>query len=1131
MTEPSDRPDPDSENEPTGDERPLGVDPALAEAVAPDDVAAAAPEPIHDRTVREPAREEVDQADGDRANTVRDARSDEGDADGEAAPPLDARGDRRASRGAEPRPSVFSRVGFQVALGAAAVAVAYAITYGWPERNGMDLDIDSSARAQEVHAHEPYDLTQLSLLNRVLLQVVEHYVEPDRIEPRRMLLGGLNAVQQEVPAILIDYESGASSLRVTVDTEAETFRVDDVTSPWALSTRFRDIFQFIQDNLDDEDVELREIEEAAVNGMLRTLDPHSLYLDVETYEDMRMSTRGEFGGLGIVISIRDGQLTVIRPMPGTPADRAGVHRRDRIVRIGEESTMNMPLEEAVDRLRGPPGSPVQVWIVREGDGGWTDPRAFTLTRAVIHIESVESRMLGDGIGYISISSFQGNTFADMTRALAQLHANGMRGLVLDLRDDPGGLLDAAVDVADAFLESGTIVTTQSTDPAQREVRPAGADGTEPDYPMIVLINGGSASASEIVAGALKNHNRALIVGERSFGKGSVQVLYDYEDGSALKLTIAQYLTPGDVSIQGVGIMPDIEISPMTVDRADMDLVADPLYLREADLASHLTHSSARTADRPAVSLNYYLPAAERRALREAGPDDDESETEDEFLLRFARQLLASARSSDRRAMIDEARPTIDRVRGEELARAATDLSTLGVDWAEGADDGASTVTVEVTALGPGGQPVGHAGEPLDLRVRVTNTGSAPLYRLRATTHADYGLFNHRELVFGRLAPGETREWTTSLGQCVVENGNETCRLPLDVHDRADGIRIEFEEGHGHAPPPAEVRTTVTGLPRPTFAYATHIADDVHGNGNGVVEPGETATLYLHVRNTGVGPTHDTEANLRSLAGEGVLLRAGRFRIDDIPPGAERTVEFTFEILSDFEEEEAELEFVVIDTDLNETLTERVTVPVTRGGAAPTARTGRVSLRDGTPILERPGGAAFARVEGGATMLTSTAELNGMVRVDLGEDVPGWVAADAIGGRASGGHITTVLDHIAPSIELTGATTVTRDDSITIRGVARDDTVLRDIYVYVGMRKVYYSSNRSSATPTEATFEATLPLRPGINYVVVFARESDESISRRAFVVRRDAADGALMETPPMSDEWFHFGVEGVEGEE
>lgn len=1012
----------------------------------------------------------------------------------------------------------------QMALAGAAITVAFGLTYFWPRPNGLDLDIDNSARAQEVDAATPWDLTQLTLLNRVLLQVVEHYVEPNRIDPRRMLLGGLNAIQQEVAPILVDYENGASTLRVTVDTESREFRVDDVTSPWALSTRFREIFEFIQSNFHDEDTELREIEEAAVNGMLRTLDPHTIYLDIETYEEMRTSTRGEFGGLGIVISIRDGMLTVIRPMPGTPADRAGLHRMDRIVRIGEESTMNMPLEEAVARLRGPPGSDVVVWITRAGDGGWTAPRDFTLTRAVIHVESVESRMLGDGVGYISISSFQANTFDDMRRALAQLHEQGMTGLVLDLRDDPGGLLDEAVEVADAFLSSGTIVTTQSTDPRQRDERFAREEGTEPPYPMIVLVNGGSASASEIVAGALKNHDRALIVGERTFGKGSVQVLYDYEDGSALKLTIAQYLTPGEVSIQGVGITPDIEIMPMTVDRADMNLVADPLYLREADLASHLTHESARDGDHPAITLNYYLPSAERRALREAGPDDDDSVSEDEFLLRFARELLAHAPGGGRRAMLGAAGPIVERVRAEEMARAIVDLGALGVDWAEGTDAGPSTVRVEVATVQPDNH--GRAGEAFDLRVRVTNTGTAPLYRLRATTASDYGLFNHRELVFGRLGPGETREWTTTLGTCSTEDGAEVCRLPLEVASRSDGIRVEFEEAHGHAPPPAEVRTTVDGLARPAFAYQIHVADDVRGNGDGVIQRGERGTLYLHVRNTGLGPTHDTEANLRSLAGEGVLLYDGRFRIDDIPPGGERTVEFTFEVLPDFADDSVALEFVVADTDLNERMTERVSVPVSTRVATLADRTGRVTVREGASILERPGGRSFARVEGGSVSLPASAELDGAIRVDLGEGTPGWVAAgDVQSGRAGAGRIVTVLDSMPPSIEIDRTALVTTADSISIRGVARDDSVVRDVYVYVGMRKVFYSSNRRSTTPREAHFEATVPLRPGINYVVVFARESDESISRRSFVVRRDAPDGSLMETPRITDEWFHVGLE------
>ncbi|MBZ0116608.1 MAG: PDZ domain-containing protein, partial [Sandaracinaceae bacterium] len=661
-----------------------------------------------------------------------------------------------------------------LALGAVIVACGLALV--WPRQNGLDFNIDGSARAQEVRQSQPYDLTELRVLNRVILHAKNHYVEPERINPRRMLVSGLNAVQRTVAPVLIDYEEGRSTLTVQVDDQRREFRVDNVDSPWALSTRFREIFAFMQTSLRGEDVDLRDIEYAAVNGMLHTLDPHSVLLTPDVYEEMRMSTRGEFGGLGIVISIRDGQLTIIRPMPDTPAGRADLHRMDRIVRIGEESTLNMPLSEAVNRLRGPPGSQVTIWVTREGEGGWSRPRRFDLTRAVIHIESVESRMLGDGVGYIRIKTFQGNTHEDMRRALAQLHRQGLRGLVLDLRDDPGGLLEQAVRVADTFLSSGTIVTTSSNDPAQRDEKFAHSEGTEPDYPMVVLVNGGSASASEIVAGALKNHDRALIVGQRTFGKGSVQVLYDYEDGSALKLTIAQYLTPGDVSIQGVGITPDIAIDPMTVDSEDMDLAVDQQYIRESDLASHLTNERARTAERPAVVLRYYLPNDVRARLREASPEElEENEQEQEFLLRFSRLLLSSAQRSGRRQMLRDAQPVIERVRGEEMTRATAELRRLNVDWSVGPDQGASDVRVEVSTSQP--NDTATAGEPFELRVRATNTGAAPLYQLRAVTDSAYPLFDGRELVFGRLNPGETREWSTSLGTCSTESQRRTCTLP------------------------------------------------------------------------------------------------------------------------------------------------------------------------------------------------------------------------------------------------------------------------------------------------------------------------------------------------------------------
>ncbi|MBX3270039.1 MAG: PDZ domain-containing protein [Sandaracinaceae bacterium] len=1017
-------------------------------------------------------------------------------------------------------------------LALAAVALAFGLTHFWPERNGLDFNIDGSAHAQEVRSQGAYDLTELRVMNRVILHVRNHYVEPERINPRSMFLGGLNAVQRQVAPILVEHEEGQSHVTLHVDNRRARFRVDDVDSPWTLSARFREVFGFIQQNLSGEDVELRDIEYAAINGMLRTLDPHSILLTPEVYEEMRMSTRGEFGGLGIVISIRDGQLTIIRPMEGTPAGRAGLRRMDRIVTINDESTLNMPLSEAVNRLRGPPGSQVGIFVVREGDGGWSRPRRFDLTRAVIHIESVESRMLGDGVGYIRIKSFQGNTHEDMRRALAQLHRQNMRGLVLDLRDDPGGLLEQAVRVADAFLPSGTIVTTSSNDPSQRDEKFARQEGTEPNYPMVVLVNGGSASASEIVAGALKNHDRALIVGQRTFGKGSVQVLYDYEDGSALKLTIAQYLTPGDVSIQGVGITPDIAIEPMTVDREDMDLAVDQEYVRESDLASHLTNANAREADQPSAVLSYFLPRDVREALRQSSPDEqEENAQEQEFLLRFSRLLLGAAREaghSSRRQMLADAQPVLTRVRREEMAHVTRELNTLGVDWSEGSDQGASQIEVQVSTSTP--DATGTAGEPFDLRVRVTNRGNRTLHQLRAQTQSDYALFSGRELVFGRLDPGQTREWSTTLGRCETQNERRVCRLPRSLPDRADGIRVEFHDAHGHAPEPAEIRVQVRSLPRPRFSYQLQVADNVRGNGDGRVQRGERATIFMHLRNTGTGRTYETQANLRNMSGRGVVLHAGRFRIDDIQPGEERTVAFTFEVLPDFDRDVARLEVSVIDADLREATTERLEVPIAPDGPAPAARRGRAGVNDGAAIRAEPSAASppIAHVTGGAVSVATEAEHDGFVRILVAEGQPGWVAASDLGAAdrsARTARIVPALTRRPPDLTVSTPDLVTRSDSLRIQATARDETRVRDMYVYVGARKAYYRSNRDADDPRAASMDTTIRLRPGINYVVVVARENDQSISRQAFVVRRDGPNGELLTTPTHSEEWFQMGVE------
>lgn len=317
---------------------------------------------------------------------------------------------------------------------------------------------------------------------------------------------------------------------------------------------FADVLNLVESNYVDE-VTSKKLIEGSINGMLKTLDPHSSYMTPEIYKEMQAETEGEFGGIGIEITVEEGVLTIVAPMEDTPAWRAGIKAGDKIVKVNGESTHDMTLMDAVRKMRGKKGTVVTITVMRDG---FEEPKDFTLVRDVIKVASVKSQLLPDSWGYIRIRNFSKDTSEETTKALADLKKQGMKGLVLDLRNDPGGLLNQAVEVADLFVNKGDlIVYTKGRIQTQnmRFTAQKGADDTA--LPMVVLVNNGSASASEIVAGALQDLKRAIIVGTQSFGKGSVQTIIPLKGDAGLRLTTARYYTPSGRQIQGVGIKPDI----------------------------------------------------------------------------------------------------------------------------------------------------------------------------------------------------------------------------------------------------------------------------------------------------------------------------------------------------------------------------------------------------------------------------------------------------------------------------------------------------------------------------------------------------------------------------------------------
>ena len=348
---------------------------------------------------------------------------------------------------------------------------------------------------------------------------------------------------------------------------------------------FSDVLEILEENYVDE-VDTKKLIEKAIEGMVNSLDPHSALLPPEAFEDLKIDTKGNFGGVGIVISISKGILTVISPIENTPAHKAGVKAGDIIFKIDGVSTKDMMIWEAVKKMRGPKGTEVMITIVRKGA---PEPIDFKIIRDIIPIESVKYMELKPGYGYIRITNFQNNTTSDLKKVLKEIKASehSLKGLILDLRDNPGGLLDQAVDVSDLFLDDGIIVSIKGRHNKHSKVYSARAGDTPQNYPIAVLISGGSASASEIVAGALQDHKRAIIIGTTSFGKGSVQSVEPLRDGYGLKYTIARYYTPSGRSIQAKGIEPDIVIEYKIADEPDDNATHDARFLKEKDLENHL----------------------------------------------------------------------------------------------------------------------------------------------------------------------------------------------------------------------------------------------------------------------------------------------------------------------------------------------------------------------------------------------------------------------------------------------------------------------------------------------------------------------------------------------------------------
>ncbi|MEC9071333.1 MAG: MXAN_5808 family serine peptidase, partial [Myxococcota bacterium] len=812
--------------------------------------------------------------------------------------------------------------------------------YDFSDRGPRFMTAPAQAKTDRSGLH---DLGRARMLNKVVGHIRSHYVDPERVLAPEMAVAALQAIQARVPEVLVsverDKKNTPNAISTSVGDKSERFELNRVGDLYELSWKLMDVFRFLQRHLPPA-TDLEDVEYAAVNGLLSTLDPHSVLLTPQVYREMQLGTHGKFGGLGIVISIRDGVLTVMSVMDGTPAYRAGLKSGDKILQIGEESSVNMKLSEAVNRLRGEPGSQVSIQIRREGHG---DLLSFKITREEIRVRAVDHHSLEEGLGYIRIRTFQGNTFDDLNEAMDALSKRdeGLKGLVLDLRENPGGLLDQAIKVSDRFLTQGTIVSTVREGSRQREERHATSAGTSETLPVVVLINRGSASASEIVAGALKHNQRALVVGSTSFGKGSVQVLYQIDD-AALKLTIAQYLTPGDISIQSVGIKPDIEIQRVTARKTAMDLFPDELgYKGEAGLESHLD-SDKTTSEESAVRFRLVESDEDKDKDKDKDtPVEKDAGKEEAFepdsLVSLAMDILKAAPVADRSTAMVQASGLLKRRQKEEDTSLQAKLEAMDVDWTNGAQKTRASleVSLSVRAADEPGRTQLMAGDKVKIEGKIRNKGKRDAYRLHGVLDSQIRALNALELVFGRVPAGEERSWST------------TATLSRSMSSQADEVTLKILQNGEELKPRGVAVVQVLALPAPRFA-ASYVVVDPEGNGDSLVQRKETISLAVRVTNVGEGTAESVLASVKNESGESVYIRSGRKKLGEIPKGKSAVAVFQMEVREGLRSQDVQLELSVVDQERGSWLRSPLSLPAFPADfPAADKATGWVSPSDGT----------------------------------------------------------------------------------------------------------------------------------------------------------------------------------------
>lgn len=989
-------------------------------------------------------------------------------------------------------------------------------------------------------------------LPKVALLVKEQYVDPQRIKPDAMLASILESLELKITKLVITLpksleaaleqvkatkkdelakdekkeevkvDKGPEKLILDLGGTTKSFDYEPQRSIWGMIFFLRDVFKFVEaeankqgltdSKLGDDAIDWEKIEANAINGMLGTLDPHSIYVEPKYARDLNLTIKGEFGGIGIVISVRDGFLTVISAIDGTPAFAAGVKAKDRIIKIDDDSAINMDLNDAVNLLRGKPNTPVRITVQRSGSAKEFE---YVLKRAIIKVDSVAYALLDNNIGYLRVKAFQGNTAADVKNAILAMKKTSkekMNGLILDLRGNPGGLLREAVEISDLFLDGKEVVSTQGARPESKQVEMAASGELDPNLKIAVLVDVGSASASEIVAGALKN-DRAIIIGDRTFGKGSVQVLFDFPteakevkesskkpapvEPAALKLTIAEYFAPNHTSMQNIGVTPHIQLSPVHAFKAEEISIFPEDNQREVDLEGHLAPvlADAKMVESLA-NLEYLAPKPDEEG-GEYGKLDLKK-LKGDFFVEVASEFIKESNGSNLKDLLANTDNIKNKFSLKEHKKIEDALKKYNVDWSAGPAVKNASIKATVTS-----NPGASAGNKMKVSVKVKNNSKEPLYQLHALTHAKTDLFNLKEFLFGKVKPGQEVEKSVEF------------EIPKDVVTRKDLMTLEFRDIKREKIDEMVVPLEINGLGRPRLAHRVFIDDSALGNGTGSIQQNEDVELTVWLKNVGDGRAYEPMVLLRNESGSAVFLKNGRWQSGELLPNQETSMKFSFRVKEPIDQ--AKFELQIFDGKMHDLWRDKIVLNVGEKKKA-TAIKRTVVVKEGMANLyAKPSDQEkIASVKTGLN-LSAIRESGDYLQVIVDKNLSGFIKKSEVKDAPKEKVAKTLkksdfysinYNRMPPRVSLKfgDGSGWSKVSSGAVEAKIDNDDKVSDVLLYVNGKKVLYRELKNN---NKKKIEFKINLKPGVNSISLFAREDASYGQRESITVFYDS-DGKAM---------------------